>query len=163
LRDQPFDSALDYSDHSTLRQGNVSSPEQHKSLARRFGELHVHPVLPSLAEQGHPEIVVLESNETTPFVADYWHSDVTFERRPPLGSVLRAAIVPDRGGDTMWSSMYAAYEALSDAMQRLLSELRAAPRGFRQPDRAPAHGTGHDLCRRTVLISPISRPWVART
>jgi taurine dioxygenase len=105
------------------------TPEQHKSFARRFGELHVHPVLPSLAEQGHPEIVILESNETTPFVADYWHSDVTFERRPPLGSVLRAAIVPDRGGDTMWSSMYAAYEALSDAMQRLLSELRATHDG----------------------------------
>ncbi len=105
------------------------SPEQHKAFARRFGELHIHPVLPSLREQGHPEIVVLESNDQVPFVADYWHSDVTFERQPPLGSVLRAAIVPDHGGDTMWSSMYAAYEGLSSAMQRLLSELRAVHDG----------------------------------
>jgi taurine dioxygenase len=100
-------------------------PEQHKNFARRFGDLHVHPVLPSLKDQGHPEIVVLESNEAAPFVAELWHSDVTFERKPPLGSVLRAAVVPEHGGDTMWSSMYAAYEGLSDAMQRFLSGLRA--------------------------------------
>jgi len=99
--------------------------QQHKCFARRFGELHVHPVLPSLKADGHPEIVVLESNEHAPFVAETWHSDVTFERRPPLGSVLRAVIVPEAGGDTMWSSMYAAYDALSGTMQRLLGELRA--------------------------------------
>ncbi len=101
------------------------SAQQHKDFARYFGELHVHPVLPSLKDQGHPEIVVLESNEHVPYVADYWHSDVTFERQPPMGSVLRAVVVPDAGGDTMWSSMYAAYDALSGAMQRLLGELRA--------------------------------------
>ena len=89
----------------------------------------MHPVLPSRKAEGHPEIVVLESSQAIPFVAEYWHSDVTFERKPPLGSVLRAAIVPDNGGDTMWSSMYAAYAGLSDAMQRLLSELSAVHDG----------------------------------
>src|ERR1700687_148913 len=96
------------------------SAQQHKDFARRFGDLHVHPVLPSLHDQGHPEIVVLESNEDLPYVAENWHSDVTFERQPPLGSVLRAVVVPDAGGDTLWSSMYAAYDALSDTMQRFL-------------------------------------------
>jgi len=105
------------------------TPEQHKQFARRFGELHVHAVLPSMRDQGHPEIVVLESNESAPYVADSWHSDVTFERRPPLGSVLRGVIIPDHGGDTMWSSMYAAYEALSSSMQRVLSDLRAVHDG----------------------------------
>jgi taurine dioxygenase len=99
--------------------------DQHKEFARCFGELHVHAVMQPLASEGHPEIVLLESNENLPFVADSWHSDVTFERKPPLGSVLRAAIAPEYGGDTMWASMYAAYEALSDSMQRLLSGLRA--------------------------------------
>ena len=102
---------------------------QHKAFARHFGELHVHPVLPSLAAQGHPEVVVLESSEQAPYVADSWHSDVTFERRPPLGSVLRGVVIPEAGGDTMWSSMYAAYDALSDTMQRLLGELRAVHDG----------------------------------
>ena len=107
------------------------TPAQHKSFAQRFGELHVHPVLPSRGEEGHPEIVVLESGANAPFVAEKWHSDVTFERRPPLGSVLRGAIIPEHGGDTLWSSMYAAYEALSSGMQRLLSDLRAVHDGGR--------------------------------
>ncbi len=104
-------------------------PAQHKAFARRFGELHVHPVLPSRRDEGHPEIVVLESDASRPFVAESWHSDVTFERTPPLGSILRGAVIPEWGGDTMWASMYAAYEALSSAMQRLLSELRAVHDG----------------------------------
>ena len=104
-------------------------PAEHKAFARQFGDLHVHAVLPSRREEGHPEIVVLESDASRPFVAESWHSDVTFERKPPLGSVLRGAIIPEWGGDTMWSSMYAAYDALSGAMQRLLSELRAVHDG----------------------------------
>jgi len=111
-----------------FRDQNIT-PQQQKDFARHFGELHVHPVLPSLEADGHPEIVVLESNEHLPYVAETWHSDVTFERRPPLGAVLHAVVVPEAGGDTMWSSMYAAYEALSDPMQRLLSELRAVHDG----------------------------------
>jgi taurine dioxygenase len=103
--------------------------DQHKAFARRFGELHVHAVLRQLESEGHPEIVVLESNEKLRFVADSWHSDVTFEREPPMGSILRAVLAPDYGGDTLWASMYAAYEALSDAMQRMLSGLRAQHSG----------------------------------
>ena len=103
--------------------------DQHKAFARRFGDLHVHAVLKPLEKEGHPEIVVLESNEKLRFVADSWHSDVTFEREPPMGSILRAVLAPDYGGDTLWASMYAAYEALSDAMQRMLSGLRAQHSG----------------------------------
>jgi taurine dioxygenase len=111
-----------------FRDQNVS-PQQQKDFARHFGELHVHPVLPSLRAEGHPEIVVLESNEHLPYVAETWHTDVTFERQPPLGAVLHALVVPDAGGDTLWSSMYAAYDALSAAMQRMLSGLRAVHDG----------------------------------
>ncbi len=100
--------------------------DQHKAFGRRFGELHVHAVLRPLEHEGHPEIVVLASGgKAGGFVADAWHSDVTFEEEPPMGSILRAVRVPAAGGDTLWSSMYAAWEGLSDAMQRLLSGLRA--------------------------------------
>ncbi len=101
------------------------SIDEHKAFASRFGELHVHAVLQQMADQGHPEVVVLESDAKRPFVAARWHSDVTFEEFPPLGSVLRGRVVPDSGGDTMWASMYAAYDGLSDAMQGLLSGLEA--------------------------------------
>jgi taurine dioxygenase len=132
------------------------TPAQHKTFARHFGELHVHPVLPSLAAQGHPEVVVLESSAALPYVADSWHSDVTFERRPPLGSVLRGVVIPEAGGDTMWSSMYAAYEALSDTMQRLLGELRAvhdggAFRAIASPEQA------HELGKDESTIHPVIR------
>lgn len=126
------DDATEREVHDALMQHQVIffrdqhiSAAQHKAFGRRFGELHVHPVLPSLGDQGHPEIVVLESNEHMPYVAEHWHSDVTFEREPPLGSVLRGVVVPDAGGDTMWASMYAAYDALSGTMQRFLGSLRA--------------------------------------
>jgi taurine dioxygenase len=133
---EPIDAALEKEIHDAWMEHQVLffrdqeiTPEQHKSFASRFGELHVHAVLPSRKDEGHPEIVVLESSAAAPYVAENWHSDVTFERRPPLGSVLRGAIIPDRGGDTMWSSMYAAYDGLSSAMQRLLSELKAVHDG----------------------------------
>lgn len=101
------------------------SPEQHKAFGRRFGELQVHPFLHSRKDEGHPEIVVLESNEERPVVAAGWHSDVTFAEEPPMASILRGVEVPEWGGDTMWASCRAAYDALSSKMQRLLSELTA--------------------------------------
>ena len=99
--------------------------DQHKAFGRRFGTLHIHPFLQPLKSEGHPEFLVLESDEKHPFVADAWHSDVTFQDKPPLGSILRCVAAPEFGGDTMWASMYAAYESLSGTMQRLLSDLVA--------------------------------------
>ena len=91
--------------------------EQHKAFGRRFGALHVHPFLQPLKAEEHPEFVVLESDAKHPFVAEAWHSDVTFEPEPPLGSILHCVAAPEFGGDTMGVSMYAAYDALSDTMQ----------------------------------------------
>jgi taurine dioxygenase len=99
--------------------------DEHKSFGRRFGTLQIHPFLQPLKDLGHPEFVVLESDAEHPYVAEAWHSDVTFVDSPPLGSVLKCVVAPEFGGDTMWASMYAAYEALSDKMQHLLSDLVA--------------------------------------
>jgi taurine dioxygenase len=101
------------------------SPDQHKSFGQRFGTLQVHPFLHSRAEEGHPEIVVLESSEKMPVVADGWHTDVTFSQTPPMASILRGVEVPEYGGDTMWASCTKAYDALSSKMKHLLAELTA--------------------------------------
>jgi taurine dioxygenase len=137
--------------------GQRITREQHKDFARRFGDLHVHAVLKPLESEGHPEIVVLESNEKIPFVADAWHSDVTFERKPPMGSVLRCAIAPEYGGDTMWASMYAAYEALSDSMQRLLSGLRARHAGDFFNYLAKDEAQRGDLAKDNGAVHPVIR------
>ena len=97
---------------------------QHKALGRRFGELHVHPAAPKDAE--HPEILVVHGDDKVKFVAgSLWHSDVSCDREPPLGSILRVVQVPSAGGDTLFANMYAAYEGLSDRLQRLLAGLTA--------------------------------------
>ncbi len=100
------------------------TPDQHKDFAGRFGHLQVHPFAPNLGED-HPEIIVIEHNEKRPPDLNNWHTDVTFMAEPPLGSVLYARTMPATGGDTLWASMYAAYDALSDRMQRILCELTA--------------------------------------
>jgi len=101
------------------------TPGQHKCFASRFGTLNIHPYVASLP--GHPEVLELvkESDETGYNIGGNWHSDTTFLETPALGSVLYAHEVPPYGGDTVFASMYLAYESLSSGMQRMLGGLRA--------------------------------------
>ena len=113
--------------------------EQHLSFGRQFGELHVHPAAPF--PEGYPEILKIEAdaNSTADLsevrkgkrivAGNYWHSDVSCDYGPPLGSILYLREVPEVGGDTLFSSMYAAYEALSEPMKRLLAGLTAVHSG----------------------------------
>jgi len=97
--------------------------EQHKNVGRHFGELHCHPAIPG--PEGHPEILMLHSDKDRPGAASAWHSDVSCDQIPNLGSILYGKVVPVAGGDTCWASMYAAYEGLSAAMQDILTGLTA--------------------------------------
>ena len=102
------------------------TPEQHKEFGRRFGKLHVHPAAPGLVD-GHPEILVIKADETSKRVAgEEWHSDVSCDPEPPMGSILYMQETPaNGGGDTLFASMYAAYAALSEPLQRLLEGMTA--------------------------------------
>ncbi len=115
-----------------FRDQDLTGPE-HVAFGRRFGDLHFHSVAATDVEC--PEIIVLENDERRPPNVDAWHSDVTMDAEPPMGSILRAVDVPAVGGDTMWSSMYAAYDALPRAMQTMLRDLTAIhhyPESFRK-------------------------------
>ncbi|HEY2663944.1 MAG TPA: TauD/TfdA family dioxygenase [Candidatus Binataceae bacterium] len=105
-----------------FREQNISVA-QHIAFARLFGGLEVHPFAPHL--EGYPEVLVIEHGEKRRGRENTWHSDVTWRLRPALGSVLRALEVPEVGGDTVFADMYAAYQGLSDQMQRFLSGLTA--------------------------------------
>lgn len=101
------------------------TPEQHKAFGQRFGELHLHPAYPDLLP-GHPEIMVIHADESSTRVAgEDWHSDVSCDPEPPLGTILYMLEVPPVGGDTLFASTYAAYETLSEPMKRLLSGMTA--------------------------------------
>jgi len=105
--------------------GQSMTPVQHKALGRRFGELHLHPAWPRLVE-GHPEIMEIYADENSKRVAgEDWHSDVSCDPEPPLGTILYMLEVPAVGGDTLFASMYAAWEALSAPMQRMLEGMSA--------------------------------------
>ncbi|MCL4800428.1 MAG: TauD/TfdA family dioxygenase [Burkholderiales bacterium] len=117
------------------------TPARLAALARRFGELHVHPFAEGMAE--HPEILVVRKAKTDRFnFGGEWHADVTWSETPPLGSILYAERVPAWGGDTLFANQYMAYDALSEGMQRMLSGLRAvhsaarvyAPTGYYAAD-----------------------------
>ncbi|MEP4377406.1 MAG: TauD/TfdA family dioxygenase [Alphaproteobacteria bacterium] len=104
--------------------GQDITTEDQKAFGRRFGALTVHPFAPSDSEA--PDLIVFDNDaDNPPWGTDVWHSDETFRAEPPLGTILRALIVPDYGGDTLFASMAAAYEGLSDHMQQFVSGLEA--------------------------------------
>lgn len=102
--------------------------EEHKAFGRRFGELDVHPAAGN--SSGHEEILVISADENSQRAnGEAWHSDVSCQQQPPMGSILYIHDVPPSGGDTMFSNMYAAYDALSEKMKQYLDTMVAVHDG----------------------------------
>jgi taurine dioxygenase len=102
--------------------------DQHLDFGRKFGKLHVHPAAPHAP--GHPELMIIHADKDSPRAnGEGWHSDVSCDVEPPMGSILYIRKCPPRGGDTLFASMYAAYEALSDRMKRYLEGMIAVHDG----------------------------------
>ena len=99
------------------------NPEEHIAFAEQFGPISVPPFAPKYGT--NPAMIVLDQDSPKGEGADAWHSDNTFMAEPPMGSVLRAAMIPEVGGDTCFANTVAAYEALSPDIQRLIDGLTA--------------------------------------
>jgi taurine dioxygenase len=90
-------------------------PQVHVAIGRMFGELHVHPAAPQMP--GHPEVFVIHAHRESKVAnGEFWHSDVSCDEVPPLGTI---------GGDTLFANMYAAYDALSAPLRQMLNGLTA--------------------------------------
>ena len=99
-------------------------PERHIEFGRMFGDLHAHPAAPAMV--GYPEIFEIHAHGESKIAnGEFWHSDVSCDECPPLGTMLQLHILPPSGGDTMFSDMYAAWASLSAPMQNMLQELTA--------------------------------------
>ena len=130
------------------------TPVQHRDFAARFGALHTHPLYPGVPEA--PELFTLDNHQANPTDNDSWHTDVTFIQTPPKAAILHAHRLPDSGGDTIWSNMRAAFEALSPSFRDYLTTLDAVhdfARGF------PASGVvagnaGAEAHARAVAANP---------
>ena len=106
-----------------IRNQNIT-PDEHIEFAKRWGEISVnrffqavdsHPVIAEVRKERHQKLNI----------GSTWHTDHSYDQVPAMGSILYARVVPKLGGDTLFSSMYAAYEHLSDGMKNTLLRMRA--------------------------------------
>ncbi|GAA3753227.1 TauD/TfdA dioxygenase family protein [Salinactinospora qingdaonensis] len=128
-----------------LIRGQNMTPEQHVAFTKRFGEVFTY-TRSQFSENDHPEILIL-SNITrdgkpigSPYSGRVWHTDGHYLTQPPAGSMLYAREVPPTGGDTWYANMFAAYEALPEAVKERIDDLkvvisRVQSRPYNYPDR----------------------------
>jgi taurine dioxygenase len=128
--------------HVIFFRDQVLSREDHKRFARMFGRLHVHPYHAKNAAPAHatttaaakpsdPEVLVVKADAQSKYVAgEEWHTDVTCDEEPPMGSMLYITTTPEGGGgDTCFLSTVRAYETLSPKMQAFAETLTAVHDG----------------------------------
>ena len=137
------------------------TPDQQLAFAERFGEIEKpHPVF---GQHDHDaRLSIIESRGRSGDDDHEWHSDVTYQSAPTMGSILHSKIIPSTGGDTLFSSMYAAYHALSDSMKGFLSTLTASHSfelGWGKTVRREPGGDQR-MAKLNTVFPPISHPIV---
>lgn len=106
------------------------TPEEHIAFSRHFGPLEAH-VIGDFGLPGHAEVFVVSNvlEDDKPkgavYAGQYWHSDLSYMKKPSLGSLLLCREMPEVGGDTMFASMYAGYDTLSEPLRKFLGGMKA--------------------------------------
>lgn len=145
------------------------SPEQHIAFAKRWGGIDVNPFFPT--NSGWPEIAEVRKSETQRVnIGGGWHTDHSYDEIPAMGSILVARELPPSGGDTLFASMGAVYDSLSDGLKQTLGTLRAVhsadhiyqPGGFYSKTDQAEELTGQELSTRAVHPVVIRHPITGR-
>jgi alpha-ketoglutarate-dependent taurine dioxygenase len=114
-----------YADHGVIffRDQDITE-DQHIAFARRWAPININRFF--AAHPQHPEIaLVSKERDQRDNIGGGWHTDHSYDHVPAMGSILVARELPPEGGNTLFASMYAAYDALSPAFQRMLATLNA--------------------------------------
>lgn len=141
------------------------SPEQHLAFARRWGRIDINRFFTPVP--GHPEIAeVRKEKDQRKNIGGVWHTDHSYDAEPAMGSILVARELPEEGGDTLFASMYAAYDALSDGIKRTLLTMRAvhsAEQAFGEKSAYRQDDNGHKRFNNPHLVgAEVSHPVVIR-
>ena len=129
-----------------IRGQGAMTPEDQLDFAARWGEISIHPYVPSI--EGYPGIMkIYDPNPIT----QTWHSDSTHMREPHAYTLLLARVLPEVGGDTMFASATRAFESLSPGLQAMLRSLFAVHEGT---SLAAAAGLDHQA---VVAVHPAVR------
>ena len=137
------------------------TPDEHKAFARRFAEIDVNRFFKPV--DGHPEVAeVLKEPDQLVNIGGAWHTDHSYDRIPARGSILLAREVPPTGGDTLFASVAAAYDALSPGLQRTLETLRVrhSNRHVFGEQSENAQGRGGRITTNDELVSDAVHPAV---
>lgn len=148
-------------DHGVLFvRDQTLTPEQHIAFARRWGPIDVNKYFP--ANGGYPEIAEVRKTENQQTnIGGGWHTDHSYDQVPAMGSILLARETPPAGGDTLFASLGAAFDSLSDGLKTTLRGLRAVHSAdhiysadgiYAKTDQA-ADLKGHD--ERTRAVHPV--------
>lgn len=135
------------------------SPVEYQAFARRFGQVESHPAYETVP--GAPDVQILESTEAAPSKIEVWHTDMTFRAAPPAITLLHGQIIPTYGGDTLWASIGAAYESLSEPIRRLVDDLEAVHdfrHGFQESLSEP--GGAERLAPAIAENPPVTHPLI---
>jgi taurine dioxygenase len=128
--------------------GQDLSPEQHIAFARQWGEIDYNRFFP--INELYPEIALVQKEENQKVnIGGGWHTDHSYDVEPAMGSILLARELPPSGGDTLFASMYAAYDSLSDGLKATLETMRAV--------HTADHIYGHDGAYAKTDIASIFR------
>jgi taurine dioxygenase len=148
-----------YADHGVIFFRDQSlTPEDHIAFARRWGDIVVNKFFtpsenPLIAE-------VRKEKEQTTNIGGGWHTDHSYDVEPAMGSVLVARDLPEEGGDTLFASMYAAYEALTPGLRKTLEGMRAVHSNAHVFGAASAYKGTDVKFRNENLVSDATHPVV---
>ena len=134
------------------------TPDTQAAFASQFGEItEAHPV--EKPHEANPHIQPIDSVKDR---TNFWHTDVTFMSRPPIGSILYAVQIPETGGDTMWANTRAAYDALAEPLRRVCDDLTGVHYDAYYAHVVANSGGGQWEGRKLTQLLPVEHPLVRR-
>src|SRR5215213_1673390 len=163
---QPLDAAVAQFLRDALHEHSVLffhdqdlTEDEQLAFASMFGLVGQYPLTRMFG--GTAMSSTIEDNADSPPDADGWHTDVTWIAEPPAYAVLNAKVIPERGGDTMWASMFAAYDALSPVMQDLCCQLAVRHHSGADFHERVSRNMGEEVAQRIMTeFPPVEHPLV---